>query len=351
MSSDVKRGMQRKEIAKYIENRVKWWSYSFKTGKNFNGVGGEVLQLTNYEEPTEEDLRKIKQFQQEVYDNTVVTGGCIASMLLGETVNDVDIYLKTQDVARKVAQYYINSMDSTLDPTDKVSKIEVIDNANQGVDIFLKSIGAVSAESGGTADYDYFENRSENDIDEFFKKYRKAKGKDEGPKHSVSFLSSNAITLNNDIQIILRFCGDPSEIHKNFDFVHCTNYWTADTGLVYDVEALTAILERRLYYIGSRFPVASLFRIRKFIERGFRISGGEILKIAYDASKHNLDDVTVLRDQLCGMDLAFFHQVIVMLNDRAPGNAIDRTYLFQIVDRIFKLGETDVDNDMELHDD
>ena len=335
-------GLQKKQINKIIADRVKYWAFSFKDAKNFKD--GKILELENFEEPTDDDKSKIRDFQQSIIHNTVVTGGAIASMLLGEEVNDLDIYFKDREIAKKVAHYYINTMKEKLGTTDQVSRVEVMDNTTGGVDIVIKSMGVVSDDSGGTGDYDYFEGRTENDVNEFFNKYKKVAGKnDEGPKHAVSFISSNAITLKNDIQIILRFCGDPSEIHKNFDFAHCTNYWTSHTGTVYNEEALSALLERRLYYIGSRYPVASLFRIRKFVERGYRISGGEILKIAYDVSKLDLDEAHTLKDQLCGMDLAFFSQVISMLNNREPGTTIDRTYLFSVVDRVFKLGETDND--------
>ncbi len=45
--------------------------------------------------------------QQVLRKNVVVTGGCIASMLLGEDVNDFDIYLRNHGAARKVADYYV----------------------------------------------------------------------------------------------------------------------------------------------------------------------------------------------------------------------------------------------------
>lgn len=39
--------------------------------------------------------------------NTIVTGGCVASMLLGEQINDFDIYFRTREAALAVARYYV----------------------------------------------------------------------------------------------------------------------------------------------------------------------------------------------------------------------------------------------------
>lgn len=332
-------GMQKKQINRYISDRIRWWAYSIKDPKCFQGI----FELKNMEEPTEEDKKAISDFQQEVIDATIVTGGCIASMLLGEEVNDLDIYFKNRAIARKVGRYYLNTMSEKLGTTDYVKRVDTHDNERGGIDLYIKSMGVVGDETKGTDGYSYFEHRDPKLVDEFFTAYAKKLGKKETrPKHSVSFLSSNAITLNNDIQIILRFCGDTEQIHDNFDFVHCTNWWSEETGVVYNPEALAAILERRLYYIGSQFPVATIFRFRKFIERGWRVTGGEMLKVAFDVHTLDLTDPRVLRDQCAGMDLAYFNEVIALLDNRAEGEAIDRTYLFRALDKIFKLGDNDV---------
>ena len=93
------------------------------------------------------------------------------------------------------------------------------------------------------------------------------------------------------------------------------------------------ILTKELIYAGSKFPICSLFRIRKFIERGWTINAGEILKISYDISKLNLDDYETLRNQLIGVDTAYFAELLnVLKNDNKP---INRTYLYEIINRVF----------------
>ena len=331
--------LQKHTINTYIKKRVERWAWSIRDPKFFN----EIIEISNVETPTDEDKAKIKALQEDVIASTIVTGGAIASMLLGEEVNDLDIYFTNRETARKVATYYLNSMAEKLPKTDHVRRISVIDNKESGVEIYIKSQGITGEDVKSSEDYRYFENGDDNVTESFFNDYVKtgATKLKEGAKkqHIVSFMSSNAVTLQSGIQIILRFTGTTDEIHENFDFVHCTNYWTAKGGVVYNPDALEAILERRLYYIGSKFPLASLFRLRKFIERDWRVSGGEITKIGFDTSLLDLTDVGVLRDQLMGMDLAYFHEVINILKRECPDRNLDRTYLFLALDRVFRMGE------------
>src|SRR3546814_6724867 len=42
-----------------------------------------------------------------VEKNTIITGGCIASMLLGEKNNDFDLYFTDHATTKAVAEYYV----------------------------------------------------------------------------------------------------------------------------------------------------------------------------------------------------------------------------------------------------
>jgi hypothetical protein len=79
----------------------------------------------------------------------------------------------------------------------------------------------------------------------------------EGKKYQVAFFSQNAISLTEDLQIVLRF-SDVTQIHKTFDFVHATNYFTFEEGLV-TVAALESILTKSLRYQGSLYPLTSVY--------------------------------------------------------------------------------------------
>lgn len=321
-------GMQKKNINKIITQKIDSWVKSIDCVTSLKHILNTDTPVTD----------QISQFQNTVKDNILVSGGCIASMLLGEEINDVDLYFTNEKVAKQVAQYYVNKLllSGNLTSTDKVSESKIINNNTGGVAIFIKSMGVVTDQTK-TENYEYFETSLENSVDEFFKEYNNKNQNSTKSSHDVKFLSSNAITLHSDIQIILRFVGNAEQIHKNFDFVHATNYWTSDTGVVFNEKALQSLLERRLYYVGSLFPVASIFRLRKFIQRGYKISAGEMFKIAYDVSKLNLDDPFVLKEQLLGCDVAYFTEVLSIVT-KGSSKDIDRTYLFTVINDIFNEG-------------
>jgi hypothetical protein len=301
---DIKRGFKAKTIEKTIRQKIKYWLKSI----------------------TDEELRK------SVEANYIVTGGAIASMLQGDLPNDYDIYLQNSDVAAQLAQYYLNKV-AEKTKNDMVSKLEVKKSDNR-VEIFIKSAGMASEGQDEDAPYQYFEqDPSGAAADQFLEATDHIKEGGKGT-YKVVMMTSNAISLSDDIQVILRFCGPPEEIHKNFDFVHATCWFTEDKGLNVSLEATMAIMSRELRYIGSLYPICSIFRLKKFIRRGWTITAGEMFKIAYDVSKLDLNDWQVLREQLTGVDVAYFAQVIRELQKNKDRD-VDRTYLFELMDRAF----------------
>src|SRR3546814_10628009 len=78
----------------------------------------------------------------------------------------------------------------------------------------------------------------------------------------------------------MRFYGEADAIHENDDVVHCTNDWTSkDANLTLRQPALESLLCKELRYVGSKYPVCSVIRPRKFIRRGWVINAGQILKM------------------------------------------------------------------------
>ena len=284
-----------------------------------------------------------------VEKNTIITGGCIASMLLGEAVNDFDVYFRNHETALAVAHYYVARF------TPKARKgipcnISVLDVAGR-IKIVIKSAG-IASEDGADKPYQYFEARPEGqaagyvgevmqdpgDIQDTYEQTEAlalSAPEDDGPKYRPVFMSTNAITLSNRLQIVLRFYGEPEAIHENYDFVHCTNYWTsADDALKLQPAALESLLAKELRYVGSKYPICSLIRIRKFIRRGWSINAGQILKIAMQVSALDLTSLEVLEDQLTGVDVAYFLEVITKLKDNDP-EKVNSAYLIEIIDRMF----------------
>ena len=152
------------------------------------------------------------------------------------------------------------------------------------------------------------------------------------------FLSDNAITLSNKVQLVIRFYGDPAEIHRNYDFIHCCNYWTPDEGVMLNPLALESILTKNLQYQGSAYPVCSVIRMRKFLKAGWHINAGQILKMLFQISALDLTDIEVLEEQLTGVDAAYFYQVIEYCKKRLveePDFKVTAPYLCSIIDKIW----------------
>lgn len=283
-----------------------------------------------------------------VQKNTIVTGGCIASMLLKEKVNDFDVYFRNRETALAVANYYVSRF-RMKNKHGIPCKIWVDDEKEDRVRVIIKSSG-IASEEGTDKDYRYFESQPEGsatgyvaDImsnpgeieDTYDDLNEKAQEVDDGPKYRAVFMSTNAITLSHRVQLVLRFYGDPSEIHENYDYVHCTNYWTSwNNELVLNPKALEALLARELRYVGSKYPLCSIMRMRKFINRGWTINAGQILKAVMQLQELDLTNPEVLEDQLTGVDSAYFVEIIAKVKENDP-EKINSAYLIEVVDRLF----------------
>ena len=291
-----------------------------------------------------------------VAKNTIITGGAIASMLLGEDVNDFDVYFTNWATTHAVAQYYVKRFTQKKAngiPCAIFVGNEVGDPCSPGgrVKVYIKSAGIASAESTEKP-YEYFESSQEGRATDYVSEVMTDPGEiedtytevetgvlrqsdDEQPKYRPVFMSSNAITLSGKVQVILRFFGNAEELHENYDFVHCMNYWTsAEKKVVLRQPALEALLAKELRYVGSKYPLCSIMRLRKFIKRGWTVNAGQILKMAMQLNAMDLLDPAVLEDQLTGVDSAYFAEVIRKLAEKDP-EKINCAYLIEIIDRMF----------------
>ncbi|WP_456867553.1 hypothetical protein [Galbibacter sp. BG1] len=271
------------------------------------------------------DIKKI------IKENTIITGGSIASMLLNEPVNDFDVYLDSKEAAKKISNHYTKSNNEVL----------VIDGSD------YKNFDYYNDSCLESIEYNHQLGRCVHNLDEDrIKLYIPEKGilkvdipeeDQSADKFIPSFFTSNAITLTDDLQIVIRFHGKAEDIHENYDFVHATNYYISKTNkLVLREEALTSLLTKDLQYIGSKYPLTSVIRSKKFILRGFTCGAGTYLKMLYQVSLLNLNDITVLEDQLAGVDVAYFEVLLDALNNmKKRDEKLNYGYLSTLIDRIF----------------
>jgi hypothetical protein len=192
--------------------------------------------------------------------DVIVSGGCIASMLLNEPVRDYDLYFKEVNTAYLLAKHYTAHLGYNAVDAPSLNRVTL----NQGV-IKLGRAIPISSELYSPVHY-----------------------------------SQNAITLTGGLQIILRFCGKVDSIHKTFDFAHTRSYYTVDEGLILTQKSLESIVTKELVYAGSGFPVAALSRAMKFTKRGWKLPASELIKIVYDIAKLDISNPEVLKEQLGG---------------------------------------------------
>jgi effector-binding domain-containing protein len=269
-----------------------------------------------------------------VKENVIVTGGSIVSMLQSQPVNDYDVYFRTGEAAFRVAQYYIRKFGNAA------RHVSLIDEEGEECSRFPNERFRIKVKSAGVVSVDGF-NTDEEATEEEAKELSETaaeKGKAENEFKPV-FMSSSAITLSDKIQIIIRFWGEPDQIHENYDFVHCTCYWKSwDGELVLPSAALEAILSKTLVYMGSKYPICSVIRTRKFLRREWKITAGQYLKMCMQISRLDLTDIRVLEDQLTGVDAAYFMQLIYQLEKHMKDTGtdqVDACYLTQLIDKIF----------------
>jgi len=278
--------MKRKTIKKRLNNKVDSW----------------IESIDN------------KSVVKAIENSALITGGAIASMLLDEEINDFDVYFSNKKDAMTVLKYYKHpANDFTIGFPEGFQH-----HAEHSV---------------------YEENRIYINVGGGSKKIEH--GDDYDGKYKPVFISNNAISLEGDVQLIFRFIGDAETIHENYDFVHCTNFWRrSDNHLELRSEALECLLSKELRYIGSKYPICSLIRTRKYIERGFTCTAGEYLKMAWQVSELDLSDVNVLREQLVGVDIHYFNLLINALVEKKKEEDDDWSpsyeYVMEIINRIFQ---------------
>ena len=288
-----------------------------------------------------------------VDSNTIITGGCIASLLLGEGVNDFDLYFSNKETVKAIALYYVKQfndehrienrigqctrafvLDGACDLKEQVReagynsvwKSHMLQVSEDRIKIIIRSDGV----AGELPDPEEILERGDDLPGDLVE--------EEG--YRPIFLSPNAITLSNKMQLVIRFYGEPDEIHENYDFVHCTNYWTSwsNSKLVTNIEALESLLSKNLVYMGSKYPLCSVIRTRKFLKQGWHINAGQYLKMLFQVSELDLTDIAVLEDQLVGVDTAYFMTLIQALEaqkERDKDFTVDSTYIVSLIDRIF----------------
>lgn len=262
-----------------------------------------------------------------VKENTIITGGALVSLLTGEPVHDYDVYFRTKDACITVAKYYVDKWNIlhedkpvTLMWGEELAKATGSDNG--AVKCFVQSKGIADEDEAVGMEHEQAETDS-----------------DSKEKYRPRFITSNAISLSNKIQIVTRFYGEVDEIHKNYDFVHCTCAWSSwDNEVFLPTKALECIINKELYYVGSKYPLCSIIRTRKYIERGYHINAGQYVKMCMQLNELDLKDVKVLEEQLTGVDTTYFQMMVEELQkhmEETGDSKVDTAYAMELINKLF----------------
>jgi len=303
MNNETMKGMQKKTIKKVLNSKIEQFLVSI----------------------TDDHVRYL------VRQDLIVTGGCIASFLLGEEVNDYDFYFRTKETTLAVAKYYAESIGgvfcknledlhkSEFDGFPVIVHFEEVENIKgvmeERIKNYISSSGAYINRGSLSSDAEGELVSNDND------------------NYKLFIITDNAITLTDKVQLVTRFYGEPDKLHENFDFEHAKCYYDfATQELVTPPEALECMLSKTLKYNGSLYPFCSILRTRKFQKRGWTIGAGQILKMVMQLNEVDLTDINVLKEQLIGVDAAYFLMLITALRD--SGRDIDSTYIMELVDEL-----------------
>lgn len=180
----------------------------------------------------------INDFKQ---NNVMIAGGAITSIFTNKKINDYDIYFRSKDEYN-----YINKI---LENKDKFVKL-------------------VSTETADT--YKNFEKE---------------------------------ITIQL-IKLPELFLDNPADIIKEFDFIMCMGIYDFKTdNIILDKDFLKDNSQRRLVFnIEAKYPICSLYRMKKYMNKGYEISGAEIIKLGLCIQKLNIKDYSDLKRHLLGID-------------------------------------------------
>jgi len=243
----------------------------------------------------EEKLKELalteKQFSETILCTSFIAGGAILSVSKQEKIKDYDLFMTTPAAALKLFNILIKRIPDGDSLTLTVEQDNINPNLHRGY-LFLNNA--------------FREDTLEKAIDRFNENCKKYKIK----SHKVypTYLSKNALTLSNGVQLIFRFIGEPKEVFSTFDYEHCKIYWRPNPlGLLlgsvhYEGRSQESIAKNELIYTGNtRFVLSAISRLNKFIKRGWGISPSSLLSLALSVNKVDWSSREALEEELLGI--------------------------------------------------
>jgi hypothetical protein len=144
--------------------------------------------------------------------------------------------------------------------------------------------------------------------------------------------TDNAITgqyYKNSIQLIKPGCmyGTPEDVISRFDFTICMaaydpEFVEAGTHLLaLDDRFLPDLSSKKLIYNPNSIrPLSTLNRLQKFIDRGYSISGIELIKLGLAINSREIKTNSDLKNEILGIDSVFLKSYLNELSNEEEFN-------------------------------
>ena len=167
-----------------------------------------------------------------------------------------------------------------------------------------------------------FLNTTVTDLDIFFynqkafDEFKRSQGRDKpifaNKKYFVCQTDCAESYCINDIriQLIKKVCGDPYDVIFRFDYTICmAAYLPKLNKIILGDNFLYHLAGKELHYNIGKYPLASLWRAKKYIAKGFKFPAMEAIKLALTINNLNIKDYKGLKEQLEGIDTLFLREL------------------------------------------
>lgn len=210
-----------------------------------------------------------------------------------------------------------------------------------------------------------FSGQPINDIDMFFASHKDAiKGVDiirSDGYYESKFSSPSAISWRSEdghkLQTIDKVFGPPKEILENFDFTvtMCAlvflpsspldmmglldeKYYSDQSYFQMDENFLYHLAERLLVWnVNGKFPIATMFRVMKYKDKGYKVTGVELIKLALGINQLKIDTYADLKEQLEGIDTAMLKSLTDKFLDKGEADFKFNEFLTELNEYLDKV--------------
>lgn len=191
-----------------------------------------------------------------------------------------------------------------------------------GIGDMLRATGGIIAGGALTA---VFSGGRINDLDVFFQdaeQFNKARCIVQELPSDLKFQTDVALSYlctGVPVQLIKKVFGNRHEVLRSFDFTVCMGAYEYNNNVIDLHERFLYDLANRnlVFNINAQYPIASMWRVRKYLARGFKIPAVELIKLALSIHRLTINSYADLREQLEGIDTLLLKSVTDALSARA----------------------------------